>query len=151
MTPFKKGILVGILAVMLIVGAVVGIGATMQDSKAEPQADIQFQAAPVTQIYLVGDYFVGVVPLSEAGARALQWQVGDLSPWIEGVVYKRAEEAVRELVVRALQDKTELYLTKVQKDAFGAELISRGIFPLDYTDIPEDLIATLVLQCKVGQ
>lgn len=151
MTQFRKGILIGMLAISLVIGVIFGVGAVQVSNEPQPavQASIHPQMYEQPQAYLYGDYFVAVVPLSEAGARALEWQVGDLDEWIGQQVYKRAQDASEELLIRALQDTTNMYLTKLQKEAFGAEMIKRGIYLCTYEAIPDDLKAQMVIECRV--
>lgn len=96
--------------------------------------------------YVFGTYFVGVVELSEAGATALESQVGDLQEWIEGIVEKRTRDAIDECVVRILQDKDDFYLTAEDKSEYMDQLESRGIWIATLDEIPDELKAELILK-----
>lgn len=148
MTQFRKGLLIGALAISLVIGTIFGVGAVQVSNEPQPEVVTEEQI-DFTQAYLYGDYFMAIVGLSESGAKALESQVGDLDTWIGNTVRQRTEAAVDELLVRALQDTTDTYLTKKQKTAFMLEMANRGICWIDHTTIPSDLIDSLILQMKV--
>lgn len=99
--------------------------------------------------YIIGDYFVGVVQLSEEAAKALEWQVGDLQGWIEGVVYEKASDSMDEMIVRILDDQEDLYLTKAQKQQFSAACADAGVYLVTLDTIPAELKAELVKLANV--
>ena len=134
-----------VMAVVLLMTAVGAATATITNQEPEPQMDTSEQTS-----LIYGDYFVGVVELNEEAAIALESQVGDLQGWIEGIVGKRAEDAMQECIIRILQDKENTYLTKTQKDDFGKACNDRGIYYIDYDSIPDDLKASLLKQAKLN-
>ena len=131
-------IIVVAIAISVLSATVTGARIQVQEQE-QPQIKVGEASA-----YMYGNYFIATVPLSEAGTKALQGQVGDLATWIEGVVYGRAEDAVHETVIRILMDDADFYLTKAQKDAWAGEMTKRGIYLVTYESIPDDLKAELI-------
>ena len=101
--------------------------------------------------YIWGDFFVGVVPLSETASIALEWQVGDLQAWMDSVVGKRAEDSIDEMLVRILDDDTNTYLTPRQKIDFGTACMTEyDTYVITYDRIPDELVAVVIKQADLN-
>lgn len=159
---FRKGLLIGMLVIALAVGTVFGVGAvqvtddeatvnTTEAMEMPAVASTEQVETSYTDAYLFGDYFVGIVELSDAGAKVLESQVGDLETWIESVVYDRTDKAMKETLNKILDDTADRYLTKEQKTQFMIDMAARGIYWVDYDSIPDDLRAQLVMMADLTE
>lgn len=99
--------------------------------------------------YLYGSYLVAGVQLSEAGAKALQSQVGDIQQWVETTVYKRADDAINESLVKIIYDTEYKYLTKEQIDDIGADMLNDGIFLISYDQLPNEYKERLIIEADL--